>query len=69
MEWLDVHTIQSLSPGDYIKHKGSHNIYVVTGNYGDHVTAVRTVDVTNPSEWQVYREKMPRVSTSGFNHL
>lgn len=25
--------------------------YIVTANYGDRVTAVKTVDVTYPSEW------------------
>lgn len=59
MEWLDVHTVRSLRPGDFIKHKGSDNIYLVTVNYGDHVTAVKTVYVTNSSEWQVFREMPP----------
>jgi hypothetical protein len=30
----------------------SGQVYVVTGSYGDHVTAEQTVDVTNPIEWE-----------------
>ena len=47
---------KSLSIGDIILHKavGSRGL-VVTGTYGDHVTAVRTVDVSNPIEWDIVR--------------
>ena len=27
--------------------------YVVTAHYGDHVIAVRTVELTNPAEWMI----------------
>jgi hypothetical protein len=39
--------------GDIIRHKDSGDALVVTGNYGGRVTAVRTYDVTNPSEWDI----------------
>lgn len=45
-----------LKVGDLIRHKSDHKAYVVSGNYGDRVTAVRTVDMTNPSEWALVRE-------------
>ena len=43
-----------LNRGDIIRHKrlGS-DTYVVDANYGGRVTAVKTIDVTNPIEWDV----------------
>lgn len=40
-----------LNVGDIVGHPLHDHNYVVTGNYGGRVTAVRTVDMTNPSEW------------------
>ena len=45
--------MKGLSIGDIIRGKLSGTPYIVTANYGDHVTAVKTVDVTNPSEWDL----------------
>jgi len=43
-----------LQPGDVIRHKGRKSaVYIVHGNYGGRVTAVRTVDVTNIEEWEL----------------
>lgn len=50
--------LKGLQRGDLVRHKGSGDSLVVTGNYGDRVTAVRTVDMTNPNEWD-------QVDTSG----
>ena len=47
---------KKLGVGDALMHvTGGHSV-IVTGNYGDHVTAVRTVDVTNPDEWRIIRK-------------
>lgn len=44
--------LKSLKPGDMLCHQSDRTkVYFVTGNYGDHVTAVRSVDVTNELEW------------------
>ena len=43
----------NLSTGDIIKHVTEPQTFVVTVNFGDRVTAVTTVDVTNPVEWEV----------------
>ena len=43
----------SLSRGDIIKHKANPKTYVVDANHGQYITAVTTVDVTNPSEWEL----------------
>ena len=40
-----------LGIGDIVKHKDSWPSYVVAGNYGGRVTAVKIVDMTNPDEW------------------
>lgn len=42
-----------LQPGDIVRHAESGESYMVTSNYGERVTAVRTVDLTNPHEWQL----------------
>lgn len=44
--------MKQLNVGDLIRHAGvSPHGLVVTGNYGNHITAVRTVDISNPIEW------------------
>jgi hypothetical protein len=43
-----------LQPGDVIRHKGKNSdVYIIHGNYGGRVTAVRTADVTNMEEWEL----------------
>lgn len=42
-----------LAPGQVVRGKSIGQGYIVTGNYGTHVTAVRTVDLTNPDEWDL----------------
>lgn len=41
-----------LKMGDIVSHRSFPGVFVVTGNYGGRATAVRTVDMTNPSEWE-----------------
>lgn len=43
----------NLAPGDLIKHQNSVETLVVTQNYGDNVTAVRTDQITNGTQWDV----------------
>jgi hypothetical protein len=45
--------MRNLDTGDIVRGKRSAQAFVVTGNYGDHVTAVRTVDITNSDEWDL----------------
>lgn len=47
--------VMQLKTGDIIRSRLTGEGYVVTGQYGDRATAVRTVDVTNPDEWLVMR--------------
>ena len=51
--------LYSLRTGDVIISELSGLTYVVTTNYGNRVTAVRSVDVTNPDEW-LLSSKMPK---------
>lgn len=45
------HEFKHLREGDIVQGQASGQAYIVTGNYGDRVTAVRTVDITQPDEW------------------
>ena len=46
----------ALKEGDIVRGKSSGMAYVVTGNYGSHVVAVRTVDMTNPDEFDLVQK-------------
>lgn len=49
---------KGLEVGDIVRHKSKGSLpYIITGNYGDRVTAVRSQDLTNPIEWEVVRKK------------
>ena len=55
---MNVTDFQMLTSGDLVRSKLSNECYLVTGgNYGGdphgRVTASRTVDMTNPSEWEL----------------
>jgi hypothetical protein len=58
MPWQKVLYLLSLKPGDMVRLKtpiSTNPTYVVTANYGLHVTAVASVEVSNPPEWEVFR--------------
>ncbi len=45
---------RSLREGDIVRHKSKGSRpYIVTGNYGGRLTAVRSVDLNNPIEWEL----------------
>lgn len=50
---MTTHDLQNLQPGDIIVSQRTKAAYIVTGNYGTHVVAVRTVDVTHAPEWDL----------------
>lgn len=62
---MNKEEFKKLEMGDIIRHKLDVKSVVVTGNFGDRVTAVRTVDVTNPSEWDVIKKAASDVRTLG----
>lgn len=45
--------MKGLNTGDLIRSNFRHQgrTFIVTANYGSHITAVDTVDVTNETEW------------------
>jgi hypothetical protein len=43
--------LRALHEGDCIQSRLTGQNFLVTGNYGTHVTAVQTVDVTHADEW------------------
>ncbi len=48
---------KNLKRGDIVKHVFVNLSCVVLTNYGDRVTAVRNVDMTNPSEWEIVKDE------------
>lgn len=56
MFWRDLKNVGDLKRGDVITHKHSGNAYVVTSTEPGKATAVKTIDVRNAREWQVYLE-------------
>ncbi len=49
---MRVEQFKVLKAGDLVRHKHEAKPYIVHANYGDRVTAARTVDLTNPFEWE-----------------
>jgi hypothetical protein len=45
--------MKNLQPGDIVQSEQDGIAYIVTDNYGDRVTAIRSIDITNPVEWNL----------------
>ena len=43
--------MKQLAPGDIVRRSGGSPGFVVTANYGERVSALRTVSIANPDEW------------------
>lgn len=52
---MTLEQMQNLQPGDLVRHKDHWSSYIVHRNFKSRVTAVRTVDLTNPIEWELVR--------------
>lgn len=48
-----VQSILELERGDIVRHVDSGNSYVVIANYGEHATAVRSIEISDPTEWEI----------------
>lgn len=46
-------SIKEFRRGMIVRHRNDNGSYVVINNYGNHATAVDTVDICNPSEWEI----------------
>lgn len=64
-EKLTAESMKKLRNGDLVKHRLGPEVFVVTGNYGERVTAVRTVDITNPGEWEHIKPWSPLANREG----
>ena len=54
---MDKGDFKGLATGDIVRHKiFKQHSFIVTSNYGNRVTAVATVDMTNPHEWEIIRK-------------
>lgn len=53
---VQLTSINELQTGDIVRGKRSHQTFTVVANFGDRATAVKVADITNPGEWEVYRE-------------
>jgi hypothetical protein len=61
--------MKRLQPGDIIRGKVSGEAFIVTANYGERVTAVKTVDIKCSSEWDVirgYEAGSGKIITGGY---
>lgn len=50
---MTTEEMKKLERGDIVLPFGDNRTFIVTANYGNHVTAVATVDITNPPEWEL----------------
>lgn len=48
--------LKNLQAGDIIQSRTYGLSYIVVANYGNHVTAIRTADITNPDEWVLVKK-------------
>ena len=57
---MNQEIFRDLDAGDIIMSELTGICYTVMVNYGRRVTAVRTADVTNPSEWKLVNKVRSR---------
>lgn len=57
---LTASEFANLKVGDIVRGRSSRQEYIVTANYGGRVTAVKTVDLTNPAEWELVSQVTQR---------
>ena len=51
---MDIKDFSNLSRGDIVRHKRNRSTsYVVDVNHGGSITAMATVNMTNPDEWEL----------------
>lgn len=55
---LDARALSKLKPGDVVRNRGSGEVYVVirAAVNGEPATAVRSIIVSNPQEWELVGE-------------
>jgi hypothetical protein len=54
---MNKNEFQKLQPGQIIQHKKDHKwAFVVHQNFGERLTAVRTIEVRDPENWEIVTE-------------
>jgi NMD protein affecting ribosome stability and mRNA decay len=51
--------LSRLEPGDIVQHASGPRLFIVTAAFGTRATAVATVDLTNPIEWNIVARIQP----------
>jgi len=64
---MDTSTFKNLQQGDVVKPSGDYRTFVVMANYGGRVTAAATVDMTNPSEWELVTKAQNEAASMQMN--
>lgn len=59
-DWVPLLRADDLKAGDRVRYaskagNNAYSVFMVTKCYGSRATAVKTVDITNPPEWEVLR--------------
>jgi hypothetical protein len=70
IKWLRIKNLRQLQRGNIVRNRGTGQSYVVDSTGGDRVTAVTSIELTSPDEWEVvqqessvaYDEKFPAQS-------
>ena len=52
---------ENLREGDIVQNKGSGVGYIIISKYRDMAIAVRTVELTNPAEWEIVQKRLDLV--------
>ena len=60
-EETDPTTIKDLQPGVIVYNRLSGTSYIISDNYGNYAVAVRTLHISNPSEWVIVQGAKQRV--------
>jgi hypothetical protein len=51
-EKMNKKEMTALQPGTIIQHKTKNEwCFIVSQNFGDRITAVRSIEITDPTEW------------------
>lgn len=50
---MEESVFKALKRGDIVKHKLREETYIVSGNYGQRATALASIDMENPGEWDL----------------
>lgn len=53
--YVQMQSLDDAKCGMIVRNKGSFETYQIYSNNGTNATAIKVIDITNPSEWEVYK--------------